>query len=427
MNVVSSLNIEGLWGHLSFQSDFDEKINYIIGTNGTGKTTIINLIAAALTADHQKLDKIDFSKIEITLKSTNSLRKPKIIVTKERVSLSHHEIKYFFQETSKSQKIEVPLGLAESSKLNEFYKRQLQLKVKDYTDEVKYSLERFVKVSWLSVHRYEIADKERLSDIDPRQSFASSIDRKLFALSNDLVRFFSLLSQKFAEHTLEFQKKSFLSMLHQEGVESIFTFSKELDIVKERKTLNEIFDVLGVEKRLSETKLKSHFDKLGKIQDRKKVAGVSVNDFATLYNAWRIHSLVTEYEELQEKKKEIFKQRDTFITIINKMFAGRKTISLSDKNELKVIAKDGRHIPLNDLSSGEKQLLIILSEALVQNLDSVIYIADEPEISLHITWQEYLTDTILELNPNAQIIFATHSPDVVGSHQNKIINMEVIL
>ncbi|MFQ2515535.1 AAA family ATPase [Aeromonas caviae] len=65
--------------------------------------------------------------------------------------------------------------------------------------------------------------------------------------------------------------------------------------------------------------------------------------------------------------------------------------------------------------------------SLVQNLEPVIYIADEPEISLHITWQEYLTDTILELNPNAQIIFATHSPDVVGPYQDKTINMENIL
>ncbi|WP_323061877.1 AAA family ATPase, partial [Aeromonas hydrophila] len=122
MNLVSSLNIEGLWGHLSFQSNFDEKINYIIGTNGTGKTTIINLIAAALTADHQKLDKIDFSKIEITLKSTNSLRKPKIIVIKERISLSHSEIRYIFQETTKSPKFELPLGIIDNININKLYK-----------------------------------------------------------------------------------------------------------------------------------------------------------------------------------------------------------------------------------------------------------------------------------------------------------------
>ncbi|HCL3974884.1 TPA: ATP-binding protein, partial [Pseudomonas aeruginosa] len=56
-----------------------------------------------------------------------------------------------------------------------------------------------------------------------------------------------------------------------------------------------------------------------------------------------------------------------------------------------------------------------------------IYIADEPELSLHVLWQEQLTSAISQLNQNAQIVFATHSPDVVGVHGDKIIDMEVIL
>lgn len=426
MNIVSSISVDGLWGYFNFKTNVDEKINYIIGTNGTGKTTVINLIAAALTADSYKLDKIEFSKIEIILKSTNNLRKPKITVRKERQSLTHNKIWYSFQESSKAAKIEFPLGVNEYIDFNTNLKRQL--KFNDYSDDINFNLERLVKVSWLSVNRHENVDKDRIKEFDPRQGFISPIDRKLFSLSNELVKFFSTLSQKFAELTLEFQKKSFLTMLHQEGVARVFTFSKELDLTRERKTLNEIFDVLGVDKKSYEGKLKSHFDKLSRIQNEHSHApAVTIDDFATLYNSWRIHSLVTEYEELQRKKKDIFKQRDAFTQILNKMFAGRKIISLSDNNELKVTTKNGRPISLEDLSSGEKQLLIILSEALVQNLEPVIYIADEPEISLHITWQEYLTDTILELNPNAQIIFATHSPDVVGPYQDKTINMENIL
>ncbi|WP_164341891.1 AAA family ATPase, partial [Pseudomonas viridiflava] len=50
-----------------------------------------------------------------------------------------------------------------------------------------------------------------------------------------------------------------------------------------------------------------------------------------------------------------------------------------------------------------------------------------PELSLHVYWQEQLTSAISQLNYNAQIIFATHSPDVVGIHEDKIIDMEEIL
>ena len=38
---------------------------------------------------------------------------------------------------------------------------------------------------------------------------------------------------------------------------------------------------------------------------------------------------------------------------------------------------------------------------------------DEPEISLHVEWQEKLIRLIRELNPNVQIILTTHSPAVI--------------
>ena len=61
------------------------------------------------------------------------------------------------------------------------------------------------------------------------------------------------------------------------------------------------------------------------------------------------------------------------------------------------------------LSSGEKQLLILLTQTLLQEKQPFIYIADEPELSLHIEWQHKIISAIKELNPNVQIIAATHS------------------
>ena len=65
------------------------------------------------------------------------------------------------------------------------------------------------------------------------------------------------------------------------------------------------------------------------------------------------------------------------------------------------------------LSSGEKQLLAILLTVLVEDNQSYVLFMDEPEVSLHIDWQQQLIDLILELNPNLQIILTTHSPAVI--------------
>ena len=77
--------------------------------------------------------------------------------------------------------------------------------------------------------------------------------------------------------------------------------------------------------------------------------------------------------------------------------------------------------------SGEKQLLILLSETLLQRERPYIFIADEPELSLHVLWQEKLIASLRALNPAAQIIAATHSPDIVGALESQAIDMEELI
>jgi predicted ATP-dependent endonuclease of OLD family len=50
---------------------------------------------------------------------------------------------------------------------------------------------------------------------------------------------------------------------------------------------------------------------------------------------------------------------------------------------------------------------------LVQDNNPSILLMDEPEISLHIDWQRKLISHIRELNPNVQIIIASHSPAII--------------
>jgi predicted ATPase len=75
------------------------------------------------------------------------------------------------------------------------------------------------------------------------------------------------------------------------------------------------------------------------------------------------------------------------------------------------------------LSSGEKQLLILLAEALLREASPVVYVADEPELSLHVEWQEKLITSLVELAQNLQVLVATHSPDIVGPYRSKVIKL----
>lgn len=68
---------------------------------------------------------------------------------------------------------------------------------------------------------------------------------------------------------------------------------------------------------------------------------------------------------------------------------------------------------VNQLSSGEKQLVSILITTILQEGKEVIFFMDEPEISLHVDWQEQLIDIIKTLNPNCQLIISSHAPAVL--------------
>jgi predicted ATPase len=294
--------------------------------------------------------------------------------------------------------------------------------------DIKEQIRSMVSSCWLSVNRH--SNEERLPD---EKKLLSAVDQKLFFLSNRLIKYFSQLSKEYADNTLEFQKNSFLTLLTSEKEGQLINFSRDINIDDENKSLSKVFELLGLERKQYEKKLNTHLDKFAssmKSYNKKKAEGnQSLNsiEFAAMYNAWKAHSLVQHYETLQQKEVKIFELRNKFIQIVNELFASRKVLTISETNELVFSTKSGRKIEIEDLSSGEKQLLIIVGEALLQLQSTVVYIADEPELSLHVSWQEQLTNAITRLNPNAQILFATHSPDIVSTHSDKIINMESVL
>lgn len=101
-----------------------------------------------------------------------------------------------------------------------------------------------------------------------------------------------------------------------------------------------------------------------------------------------------------------------FQGMIDQLFGyTHKTIDRKS-NEI-VFYQNGERLLPYKLSSGEKQMLIILLTVLVRDNAHCVLFMDEPEASLHIEWQQKLIGMIRELNPNVQLILTTHSPAVI--------------
>ena len=113
-----------------------------------------------------------------------------------------------------------------------------------------------------------------------------------------------------------------------------------------------------------------------------------------------------------EEAASISYPKTKFQDLIDDLFGetGKKIIRKS--NEI-LFEQDGDTLYPYQLSSGEKQLLVILLTVLVQDNQSGVLFMDEPEVSLHVEWQQRLIGLIRDLNPNVQIVLTTHSPAMI--------------
>jgi len=149
------------------------------------------------------------------------------------------------------------------------------------------------------------------------------------------------------------------------------------------------------------------------------------------FNFVKLHSKIqTKTIELYEQEKieeakiqqqrviDFFSTIDTFFSKTNK-----RIVFTEDKNI--VFLNGNRQLKTNQLSSGEKQLLVILFQVFLQEEQPYILLLDEPEISLHLNWQFKLIETIQNINPNCQLIIATHSPAIFGEGWgDKVVDIE---
>ena len=118
-----------------------------------------------------------------------------------------------------------------------------------------------------------------------------------------------------------------------------------------------------------------------------------------------------------EKAQTISEPKRKFQDMIDSLFAETGKRLIRTQNDI-AFSQIGEQLTPYQLSSGEKQMLVILLTVLIEDHKPYVLFMDEPEVSLHIDWQQRLIDLILELNPNVQIILTTHSPAVIMNGWN---------
>lgn len=120
-----------------------------------------------------------------------------------------------------------------------------------------------------------------------------------------------------------------------------------------------------------------------------------------------------EIKRLNKNSKIKNSLQKKLVDSLNNLFeeTNKKTSFIDD--ELKITLTSGRKIDYRSLSSGERQVIFIFLKIINGSVDKSLILMDEPEISLHLSWQEKLLTEITKVNSLSQIIIVTHSPAMV--------------
>jgi ABC-type lipoprotein export system ATPase subunit len=107
-----------------------------------------------------------------------------------------------------------------------------------------------------------------------------------------------------------------------------------------------------------------------------------------------------------------------FLDFLNQHY--RDKIVVMDQEagfRLLVEASDQAELKPSQLSSGEQQILVLAHQVLFSAAPGTLILIDEPELSLHVLWQDSFVEDLTRMGKlrGLQFLLATHSPTLIGA------------
>lgn len=411
---VVSVSIDGFWKTYKASSTFRDDVNIIIGKNGTGKTTFMNILYAVLAVDLEGLSENSFTGVSIALSDGKRHR----TIKARRLESESNPFPFVEYHISNRRYLTPMFGSDEVRTMAPSLRRRAA----EETAKIRAELAEIMSIASLSVYRIG-SDSDPDSKERASKRYASAVDIRLSSLMQQLTQYQLELSNKAREISSQLQRDVLTSLLYS-GKSERLGWRLDFDESVERANLVTAYKQLGVSGPEVSKQIHDHILAASAIAKALKTKSKDVPIDISALEAFSLTQMVVEKSlEAERSTEAIFSQVTLFLETLES-FVPEKKFSFAG-GELVVSAKG--EIKLSRLSSGEKQLLILFIESLLQREKPFVFLADEPELSLHISWQRKIITAIRSLNPNSQIIVATHSPEIAGKFRECILDMEDIL
>lgn len=428
------LSIIKLHKALTLDVEFRTDVTLLVGINGSGKTSVLNCIEILLRPDMKRLATLDYERIALTF----SLKGNAYTVVAEK---SKNIVSLFLEGgPSNFQPITIKLFKnidPDDDEASEFYARL--------------SPEQHERPMWdflKSLPRPIVITLDRTIAAEADDSFFFEINRPQ---ANRLVRTRSPLDyvqEVTSAGYAEYRKRAIAAddELKAEIVMSALQEPNFLESGQDSKPLTTA-ELTRLEHTVSSYLSKTV--KSGDVADQVRTFFQSSSRIATHnihekqhYNLLlyavssryrQIESLAQAFNNYEKKITSAFRKLSKYTDTVNRFFkdsnkelffeesTGRLFFSFLRDSEKVSVRRGIKH-----LSSGERQILILFTFLAFASTSSTIFIVDEPELSLHPKWQHEFMDAFLKLKPRgAQVLLATHSPEIVGKHKSACVPLRI--
>lgn len=447
---IKRASVEGLHQQFDVNLTFNPGLNIIYGKNGTGKTTILHLLANALECDFRRFAFIQFRRISIEsnlggiveiVKDQSPHPSVKIngsvtTFTEANQTLSEAELASI-RDVLGGRPTYLPafrsiLERTRTDYPNTYY-RPTDRQDPEYTELVQRELTALKELTRAkSLTSWE---QRNIEEAAGSTAWKSTLCRQWFGRFVPVIRYPSV--SEVEEALTEEWRVAQFEFTHRERQMFEETFVKVFRTIAgiEKPTSAENNDDLLAS---IASLLKNQESELGSSESsdiyNALVAAVRATDTSAVSRGVDNSVLDIYRQVLERRNKErraAFQRSRDFAASVNKFLEGKtftigvqRSQAARTRNGVSVVTEGGHSYGISALSSGERQILTMLYSASRTKFLSSVFLIDEPELSLHIDWQRIVLRELQNQAPNCQIIACTHSPEVGADHFDQIQDFE---
>lgn len=438
--IIKKFQATKIHGYLNFNVKLNPDITFLTGINGAGKTSVVSGITSLITPSFPMLANTIFETMSVDIEDSN--RKLSIKATKE-----HDQINLSVSTIEKALKFNVFPGDPNEpiyrvrEKETDYY-REIEAQniahpvlkeIKSFPAPMLLGIERRAQDTGLAEDRFLYQPVRKR----PRSAYSSFLSLSILEACALAEQSYRKVQAEQRQLTDKLRKYLLLSVLKYQEVkeESKLTLPdlREKDVENSKRIIKTVSRELDIPPDVIEKQLDSFFKKLRQIVDRmpkknKKLSSAisspqELEQMQAVYE-WvvnkpqfdRFIDILNHFERHVNESKRASESINTYTECVNQfLLDSQKQISFDATGNLIVRIDNSFDGSITSLSSGESHIVVMITHLAFNPAaqKANVFIVDEPELSLHVRWQELFVKSIRAVNKNIQLILATHSPSII--------------